>query len=150
MKALDCPEITVEALGELGAQLGGGGVSVVYRATWKGQPVAVKLTQEEANDALVEEYRNELQVMTQLDHPNIIRLLGASLVPPKLCIVMELCVPAGCCTSRPAVRPHQATANSAGRRRGAALPARAFEVPLSTATSSRRISWLRTSQGSLG
>lgn len=93
MKALDCPEITVEALGELGEQLGGGGVSVVYRATWKGQPVAVKLTQEEANDSLVEEYRNELQVMTQLDHPNIIRLLGASLVPPKLCIVMELCGP---------------------------------------------------------
>ncbi len=93
MKALDCPEITVEALGELGAQLGGGGVSVVYRAKWKGQPVAVKLTQEEANDALVEEYRNELHVMTQLDHPNIIRLLGASLVPPKLCIVMELCGP---------------------------------------------------------
>jgi serine/threonine protein kinase len=93
MKALDCPEITVDALGELGDQLGGGGVSVVYRAVWQGQPVAVKLTQEEANDALVEEYRNELQVMTQLDHPNIIRLLGASLVPPKLCIVMELCGP---------------------------------------------------------
>lgn len=93
MKAADCPEITVDTIGELGDQLGGGGVSVVYRAVWQGKPVAVKLTQEAPTDDLAEEYRCEVQVMSQCDHPNIIKLIGASLVPPKLCIVMELCGP---------------------------------------------------------
>ena len=94
MKALSLPEITVEELGELGEQLGGGGVSVVFRAVWGGRPVAVKLTQDgQVTERLTEEYRNELLVMGTLDHPNIIRVLGASLAPPRLCIVMELCGP---------------------------------------------------------
>lgn len=34
---------------------------------------------------------NELHCMRELDHPNIVKFLGACVKPPKLCIVMELC-----------------------------------------------------------
>ena len=33
----------------------------------------------------------ELLVMSKLSHPNIIKLIGASVVVPRLCLVMELC-----------------------------------------------------------
>ena len=79
---------------QLGDQLGGGGVSVVYSAVWDGQRVAVKMTQEGGlTDALIAEYRDELLVMQNLTHPNIVRVHGACLKAPRLCLVMELSGP---------------------------------------------------------
>ena len=34
---------------------------------------------------------SELLVMSKLSHPNIIKLIGASDMAPRLCLVMELC-----------------------------------------------------------
>lgn len=34
---------------------------------------------------------NELHCMRRLDHPNIVKFLGACVTPPKMCIAMELC-----------------------------------------------------------
>jgi hypothetical protein len=71
-------------------------VSVVYRGVWAGRNVAVKLAQDtsaESAAALTEEYRAELKVMCGLEHHNIVRILGACLQPPELCIVMELSGP---------------------------------------------------------
>lgn len=68
-------------------QIGGGGVALVYRAKYRDEFVAVKMLFDPKADA--SEYRNEMSVMAQLDHPNVVRLIGASLSPPFL--VMELC-----------------------------------------------------------
>lgn len=79
---------------ELGEQLGGGGISVVYRCVWEGKNVAVKMTQEGGiTDELLTEYKEELLCMCALTHPNIIRVYGACLGPPRLCLLMELAGP---------------------------------------------------------
>lgn len=77
----------------IGAQLGGGGFAVVYRGTYKGTGVAVKMivdphtTPEQLGDFL-----DELATMASVSgHPNIVRLIGANPSPPRQCIVMELC-----------------------------------------------------------
>lgn len=44
------------------------------------------------DEALKQEYMDELLVMSQLHHPNIVAIIGACMAPPNLCIVMELCV----------------------------------------------------------
>ncbi len=45
----------------------------------------------QVDDALMAEYLDELLVMSQLQHENIVSFLGASMTPPHLCFVMELC-----------------------------------------------------------
>lgn len=66
-------------------ELGKGGMGIVYLAYWNGTPVAVK----KVIDALVsddspngakyrEEFIEEMQMLSSLSHPNILRLLGGS------------------------------------------------------------------------
>lgn len=43
------------------------------------------------DDALKQEFMDELLVMSKLKHPNVVNLIGACLEPPHLCMVMELC-----------------------------------------------------------
>ncbi|KAL6078168.1 Myotubularin-like phosphatase domain, variant 2 [Balamuthia mandrillaris] len=79
--------------------IGEGGYAYVYKATYKGEPVAVKrlktkeesgMLGEEAENARLDaftEFRREVWVMSGLDHPNIVPLRGFSLEP--CCIVTE-------------------------------------------------------------
>ena len=43
------------------------------------------------DETLKQEYLDELLIMSKLSHSNIVSFLGASMVPPNLCFVMELC-----------------------------------------------------------
>ncbi|POM61602.1 TKL protein kinase [Phytophthora palmivora] len=43
------------------------------------------------DEALKQEFMDELLVMSKLKHPNVVSLIGACLEPPNLCMVMELC-----------------------------------------------------------
>jgi hypothetical protein len=77
---------------ELGRQIGGGGVGIVYDGWWGDKPVALKtLFDPRVEKELKQEFMDELIVMSKLHHPNIIELFGASIKPPNLCICMELC-----------------------------------------------------------
>ncbi len=79
---------------ELGSVLGSGTVGTVYRASVKssGQQVAVKILQEAiSKDQLVRaRFRREMQILSQLHHPNIILYLGGGEVDGSLFYAMEL------------------------------------------------------------
>lgn len=76
---------------EIGDQIAGGGFAIVYSGRWQGKKVALKTLFDPDFAAVKEEYMDELLVMSRLRHPNIVRLLGACVKPPKLFFVMELC-----------------------------------------------------------
>jgi serine/threonine protein kinase len=77
---------------ELGDQIGGGGVGLIYKGWWKDQPVALKtLFDARIGQELKKEYMDELLVMSKVKHANIVAFLGACMTPPNLCFIMELC-----------------------------------------------------------
>ena len=43
------------------------------------------------DEKLKQEYLDELLIMSKLNHSNIVSFMGASMIPPNLCFVMELC-----------------------------------------------------------
>lgn len=76
---------------EIGKRIGGGGFAIVHKAVWRGKKVAVKtLFDPKVDKALKDEFMDELHAMRSLDHPNVVKFLGACCKPPKLCFVMEL------------------------------------------------------------
>jgi tRNA A-37 threonylcarbamoyl transferase component Bud32 len=76
----------------LGPELGKGGFGIVYRATWRGMPVAVK----EMNSTLwdIQDTRDdilrEVDLMSRLRSPFIICFHGVVISPAHKAIVMEL------------------------------------------------------------
>ena len=70
---------------------GAGGFGVVYKGTWRHQPVAVKaLTSQALTESALEEFINEVQVMVNLRVPQVVALYGISL-HPRYQLVMEYC-----------------------------------------------------------
>ncbi len=77
---------------ELGDRIGGGGVGVIYKGWLNDKPVALKtLFDARIGQDLKQEYMDELLVMSKVKHSNIVKFMGACMVPPNLCFVMELC-----------------------------------------------------------
>ena len=77
---------------ELGDRIGGGGVGIIYKGYWKGEPVALKtLFDSRIGQDLKKEYMDELLVMSKVSHTNIVKFLGACMTPPNLCFIMEIC-----------------------------------------------------------
>lgn len=77
---------------EIGEKIGGGGIGVIHRGTFRNMPVAVKtLFNPRVTDEVKQEYMDELLVMSKVKHSNIVSFLGACMTPPNLCFVMELC-----------------------------------------------------------
>lgn len=63
---------------EMGEFLGEGGMGAVYRGVdrQRGAPVAIKLIRADVTDpAMIERFRREGEMLRQLDHPNIVKLL---------------------------------------------------------------------------
>lgn len=74
----------------------------VYQGSYKGKDVALKIFLEQetirenslegmaaASKDIVEKMEKEVKIMAELDHPNIVKYLGYSKIPP--CIMTELC-----------------------------------------------------------
>ncbi|AVL95162.1 putative serine/threonine protein kinase receptor [Moumouvirus australiensis] len=75
---------------ELGESLGTGGFGTVYKATWKGTEVAVKVISSESTTKNMEQvFNDEIRIMTKLRHPNVVLFMAACTKPPKMCIIME-------------------------------------------------------------
>mmetsp|Transcript_3552 Transcript_3552/g.5651 ORF Transcript_3552/g.5651 Transcript_3552/m.5651 type:complete len:447 (-) Transcript_3552:488-1828(-) len=81
-------------VGEIGEILGVGSFSTVHAATniTNGQPLAIKMVKvPEDNDIFIVRLRREVNILMEMDHANIIRLLKVYEVPGKVNLVMERC-----------------------------------------------------------
>ncbi|OMO87315.1 hypothetical protein CCACVL1_09129 [Corchorus capsularis] len=62
----------------------------LYKGTFYGQDVAIKLLRSEhLNENLQKEFSQEVNIMRRIQHKNVVQFIGACTRPPKLCIVTE-------------------------------------------------------------
>lgn len=86
---------------EIHSSLGKGAYGEVFRGRWRGSDVAIKCMSKRRggiNDdpkavdrELNREFRNEVHLLMQARHPNIVLLMGTMASSRRLCIVSELC-----------------------------------------------------------
>ncbi|GMH45368.1 hypothetical protein BSKO_13325 [Bryopsis sp. KO-2023] len=78
----------------LGTKIGAGAFGSVYQGWWRSKKVAVKMVSVvdagNCGEKELESLKSEIQVLSRLQHPNIICFYGACLVPPRVCILEEL------------------------------------------------------------
>ena len=76
----------------LGHRVGAGAFGEVYQASWRRSRVAVKrLLCQRLTESARTEFMQEMELMSNLRHPNIVRFLGACLEPLQMSILFELC-----------------------------------------------------------
>lgn len=74
----------------IGVRVGIGSFGEVFRGIWRGTEVAIKVMLEQ--DLIVEnmqDFCNEISLLSRLRHPNVILFLGACTKPPHLSMVTE-------------------------------------------------------------
>jgi len=71
--------------------LGSGEFGHVFRGTWKGKEVAIKQLFWDGNTKTnaLQELRKEAENFRNLDHPRLVKFIGACFEPPHLCLLME-------------------------------------------------------------
>ena len=75
--------------------IGGGGFGQVWKAMWRGTPVAVKVLTGSAQSKnvpkiVLEEFAAEINLLRGMRHPNICLYMGACVDPPNRAIITEL------------------------------------------------------------
>ncbi|GFP89600.1 serine/threonine-protein kinase ctr1 [Phtheirospermum japonicum] len=81
---IDFSEITI------GTRVGIGFFGEVFRGTWNGVEVAIKLfLEQDLNVENIEDFCNEISILSRIRHPNVILFLGACTTPPRLSLVTE-------------------------------------------------------------
>lgn len=81
---IDFSEITI------GARVGIGFFGEVFRCIWNGTEVAVKVfLEQDLNEENIEDFANEISILSRIRHPNVILFLGACTTPPRLSVITE-------------------------------------------------------------
>lgn len=80
-------------IGSVSGLLGTGSFSKVYAGWYKHNRVAIKmLFTQDLNPDIIRRYSNEARILSELsDHPNVVRIYGVAVLPPSVCIVLEIC-----------------------------------------------------------
>ncbi|KAJ8904932.1 hypothetical protein NDN08_001445 [Rhodosorus marinus] len=78
---------------QYGKLIGQGGFGAVYKGLFRGEIVAIKKAHANTlkSRKAIEEFQREVAVLCALNHPNILRFMGACTQPPNLIIVTEFC-----------------------------------------------------------
>ncbi|XP_021654048.2 serine/threonine-protein kinase STY8 isoform X2 [Hevea brasiliensis] len=75
---------------KIGERIASGSCGDLYHGVYLGQDVAVKiLRSEHLNDTQEEEFAQEVAILRQVQHRNVVRFIGACTQSPHLCIVTE-------------------------------------------------------------
>ncbi|KAL6080092.1 putative serine/threonine-protein kinase SIS8 [Balamuthia mandrillaris] len=83
-------EVDIKEL-KMGPRIGKGSYAEVYKATWRGTAVAVKkLPAHLLTASFFDDFEREAALMKRLRHPNVLQFLGACLISPDVCIIMEM------------------------------------------------------------
>ena len=97
--SLTAADVTIDQLDfdaeiKLETLLGSGAFGAVYRARWSrlgGARCAVKMLHNvDAGASALASFTSEVAMLSRLQHPNIVRFLGACLTPPNACLIEEL------------------------------------------------------------
>ncbi|KAH7682109.1 Non-specific serine/threonine protein kinase protein [Dioscorea alata] len=81
---IDFSELTV------GTRVGIGFFGEVFRGIWNGTDVAIKVfLEQDLTTENMEDFCNEIYILSRLRHPNVILFLGACMKPPHLSMVTE-------------------------------------------------------------
>ncbi|XP_039127182.1 serine/threonine-protein kinase EDR1-like isoform X2 [Dioscorea cayenensis subsp. rotundata] len=81
---IDFSELTV------GTRVGIGFFGEVFRGLWNGTDVAIKVfLEQDLTTENMEDFCNEISILSHLRHPNVILFLGACMKPPHLSMVTE-------------------------------------------------------------
>ncbi|XP_076918492.1 serine/threonine-protein kinase EDR1-like [Bidens hawaiensis] len=81
---IDYSELTV------GSRVGIGFFGEVFRGTWNGIEVAIKvLLEQEVSTENIEDFCNEISILSRLRHPNVILFIGACTTPPHFSLITE-------------------------------------------------------------
>eukprot|EP00002_Diphylleia_rotans_P000457 TRINITY_DN1023_c0_g1_i11.p1 TRINITY_DN1023_c0_g1~~TRINITY_DN1023_c0_g1_i11.p1 ORF type:complete len:2307 (+),score=387.96 TRINITY_DN1023_c0_g1_i11:43-6963(+) len=76
---------------EFGKLLGAGSFGEVFAGEWRGTEVAIKrINAKKLDKKAIQSFKDEVAVMVQLRHPNIVLYMAACMEPNKLCIISEL------------------------------------------------------------
>ncbi|WOK95654.1 serine/threonine-protein kinase EDR1 isoform X1 [Canna indica] len=82
--SIDFSELTV------GTRVGIGFFGEVFRGIWNGTDVAIKVfLEQDLTTENMEDFCNEIYILSRLRHPNVILFLGACMKPPHLSMVTE-------------------------------------------------------------
>ena len=74
------------------ALLGAGGTARVFKGSYRDEPVAIKMLYcMELTPETVQNFFSESRLLCKLRHPNIVHVSGVCVLPPTICMVMELC-----------------------------------------------------------
>lgn len=74
------------------ALLGAGGTARVFKGKYQNDPVAIKMLYcMELTPETVQNFFSESRLLCRLRHPNIVHVAGICVLPPSICMVMELC-----------------------------------------------------------
>jgi len=68
---------------------GKGAFGVLYRGTYQNSTVAVKILGITQESSVMDEFRKEVTLMSELCHPNVVSLKGYSFEPGRIALVME-------------------------------------------------------------
>jgi serine/threonine protein kinase len=74
---------------KLHKRIGGGQFGDVYTGEWLDTDVAVKCPRSDIRDEELAVFMREVKIMSKIHHPNIVLFLGACLIKPNICLVME-------------------------------------------------------------
>lgn len=73
-------------------QLGSGSFSRVYLGKYRQQQCAIKLIfTVDLTIEVIKRIAMEAQLLSMIKHPNVVGILGVAVLPPSICILLELC-----------------------------------------------------------
>ncbi|CAL4904088.1 unnamed protein product [Urochloa decumbens] len=75
---------------KMGGMVASGSCGDLYHGTYLGEDVAVKvLRAEHLNKNVWNEFTQEVYILREVQHPNVVRFIGACTKPPQFCIITE-------------------------------------------------------------